>query len=774
LAVDSANVGPNAVSDPVWTLSGTTATLVTGTEAGYKLNKGAAVFQKANLNLKTPVATIKGLAKGLKLNNDKICTTSGSGKNITYDDTGISYTTSGNSYEVTLTKAALGTTTVTINNGTFAFGEGVTEPNATNTWNFDNTKGTATYNRSVTTAGYTLSNDKDTITYTASTQTTKNGKPTDKPTDKPTTLITITGLKKGGTLTKTEVNLDTATNVITLNADALNKTKVAIKSGDKNTPYKLALDNDVATSAKDETFWSVNGTKASWIQGKTDFYKVDSKGTSVIYTGAKTTNTYVTLSGIRSNADLTDAIDTTQETITLNAKQLPETTTSLKNGTAVTLALGKDGKTTYKDYKLALDTTNPDTTKKVTEVDYDVAKFGTLNKAGGKATVTREVITSGYELTNDMKITYVEKTAANKKLPVLATLSGVKSMTGVSLNEANKTVNFNDTAMNEGGALTGTTAKITITGTEGYKFVASDITNAAPKVEAATTLKDATNTGVGTFTGKVKDDGYLFSDENTLLYVKNTTKEGTLATVKGLVASAKNWADFSDRTLTLKANLATGSKATLDGTGVIAFNLGETYSNASIAGGAKDDTITAAGNNISIGTAAGNDSINVTGSNVSVNAGKGNDFIDLGTNSATVFYASGDGNDVIANFTANPDKLIVTKGTVNTVEADGDDLVVTIDKKSFITLKGAASSDSFTIYTGSSGTNKAYEYEKPAAADLAASADLLYDTNYADGSDLGDIVNGSDNGLLTGDLSNPTDATSLTNQTPTATYGSKK
>ena len=803
-------IAPAKTTDPVWTLSGTTGTLVSGTTAGYTYNNknGTATFQKANLN--TKVATVKGLAKGLKVNSDNQI-----GTNVTQNSTttfvqGITYDDVTNT--ITLKNNVLGATNVTVDNATFAL-SGVSAPTKTLSWAID-TKGTATYSRSVDTAGYELSDDHKTVTYTASTKTTKNGTTTDKP----TTLITITGLKKDGSITASggklytgattgattgtttgtgdTTNATTGTesvvldddNIVTLNAAVLNKTKVAIKSGDKNTKYTLAFADDVATSATDATFWSVSGTKASYVDGKTEYYKLDTNKTSATYYKPTTSKTYVTLSGIRKDTDASNIrINTSNNVITLNTAALPEVPTAankvLKNGTSVTLANGKNVTTNY-TFELDND---------VTKVAYAANSSFTKSKSG-KTTLSKQVTSSGFEVSSDSKkITYVEKTAANAKPTVLATVSGIANDVTLTANDQTKVVSLS------ADALKNVKKNITITSTEGYHFDKIDaaVTAAAPTIASGATV--TLKSGTATFTGK-SSAGFLYSDPNTINYVAaigTSVKAAAMATVKGLLKTkteANSTLDAANRTITVATSdidtTANKPTVTVDGKGLIGFTFGEEFDGTaskaySIVGGSKDDTLTVGGDYLSISSGAGNDVISVTGNNVTVNAGKGNDRIDLGNGTGQKFiYASGDGNDTLTGFTsttASNTTFSITKAKSVTFALDGDDVIATVDKNTLTFTDYAKSVTTGTEFEIKlTGTNYSSKFTKPApngviGGDVAASADMLYDNNYVTGgAQLGDIVNGSDSGLLAGDWSNPSDATSLTQQTPTATYGSKK
>ncbi len=167
-----------------WSLSKTKATYKQTTAAGYTLADNAINYsKKSTANL----ATVKGLKSGLKVSDGKISGVSIKGTTIT------------------LSKAALGTSKITVSDGyNLALGKNVTKSTTSEKWGLS--KNTATL-KGTKTAGYTLADNA--ISY--SKKSTK-------------TLATVTGVKS----TK---GVSTKNNVITLKASSLNK-KVTVNGSD--------------------------------------------------------------------------------------------------------------------------------------------------------------------------------------------------------------------------------------------------------------------------------------------------------------------------------------------------------------------------------------------------------------------------------------------------------------------------------------------------------------------------------------------------------------
>ena len=220
----------------------------------------------------------------------------------------------------------------------------------------------------------------------------------------------------------------------------------------------------------------------------------------------------------------------------------------------------------------------------------------------------------------------------------------------------------------------------------------------------------------------------------------------------------------------ISASVAESRKLTLDG--------GILDSKVTIAGGVFEVSINSAFKDSSLVGSATADSISIAGSNVTVNTGKGDDYVYLGGNSNTFIYATGDGNDVVADFTAASDKLKVTKGTVTSVETvaplngSKNDVLVKIDgTKGSIRLKGAAGSkitildakDNSSIYTTTSSSGS------------ASSGRLFTSNNFNTATaQLSEIVSGSGGDYTTGTLDTTQDLTSLDKQSNAVTYSGDK
>ena len=743
--------------DKRWTLNGTTATYGTTTET---------------------LITVKGVKSA---NNFKV-----SGR------------------EVTIPQAALGTAKVTINNGyTLALADDVPVPTGdTPTLIIGKNKTSATINQSLS-AGYVLSADKKSITY-ANAATGKK-------------VATISGLKKN--FAASDLTLNTSAKTVTISANALGTGKISI---DKNGEWSLRLTSGLSPIIYSPT-WKIASTSATLQQKTGAGYTLAADGKSIAYSKEKTVN-LTTISGLKKNFSESD-ISRSGTTVTLSANALGTSNVKATNGYTLALASGiptsgtttydwtvSKGKGTYKEttsayYTLANDKKSVKYTKEksgatlatisgmntaATKSDIkvsgemitlsenaliaDAKKKITLTNAKGKSyrfvldsslttgtqkplwVVEKSTATYGWGTTahynvTDNKITYAAETPIAGLEDIILSNLNSKALTpdangnieGISLSAITATLSANVLNKKE--------VKLTGAKASNYRLLlAGDVEKSTVSV-TTWTHKGTTDTLF-----EIHSKGYYTDGDHSIKYRSKETST-TLATVKG----TKRELTSSGDTITLSdADLAANHKVTISGTKK--FSFAADYSDATITGGKDNDTLTVAGDCVSINTGAGDDSISVTGAGASIKAGKGDDYIYLGGGSAVVFFASGEGNDVIANFKAT-DKLKITSGTV-TATNSGSDVLVTVKKGKVtetITLQGAAS-QTFSIYDG----KEKILYTHSA---VATSADLLYDTNYDTAAQLGDLISPATDYSL-GDLNVSTDT--LTQDKTQLTYGTKK
>ena len=356
---------------PAWTVSGTTAKLVSNVTAGYSLSEDGKSVTYTAAKKNSVLATITGLRSGLKAVDGEI-------DGISEED-GV----------IILSNDVLSGKAVKVTGDyTLAFDEDVAQDaEETSTWAVSGT--TLNYNN-VSSAYYTLAADNKSATYKA-----------EKVLE---TLATLTGVKSGLKVDSDgEINGVTIEDgVITLTNDILNKKAVALTRGD----YTLSLDEEVAESVVDNSKWAVSGTTAKFIANVSAGYSLAANGKSVSYTAAKKNSTLATVTGLKSGLKAVDGeiegISEEDGVITLSNDVLS----------------GKAVKVTG-NYTLAFD---DDVTQEPEETTTWASSGTTINY--------RNVNSAYYKLSTDAKsATYNAEKVAN----TIATLTGVKS--GLKVND---------------------------------------------------------------------------------------------------------------------------------------------------------------------------------------------------------------------------------------------------------------------------------------------------------------------------------------------------
>ncbi|MBO4401557.1 MAG: hypothetical protein J5809_06895 [Selenomonadaceae bacterium] len=147
----------------------------------------------------------------------------------------------------------------------------------------------------------------------------------------------------------------------------------------------------------------------------------------------------------------------------------------------------------------------------------------------------------------------------------------------------------------------------------------------------------------------------------------------------------------------------TNSRATINGSAN--YNLINNYgAGVQIFGGAGVDYITSYGASVTIDAGAEDDYIWNYGAGATIDAGRGNDRIYLNSGGGNVLqYASGDGNDVVYNFSAN-DTVEISGGSYSTI-ASGENLIVSVGS-GMVNLLGAGLLSAVNIlgeYDGGNG-----------------------------------------------------------------------
>ncbi|MBR4153488.1 MAG: hypothetical protein IKT98_11095 [Selenomonadaceae bacterium] len=313
-----------------------------------------------------------------------------------------------------------------------------------------------------------------------------------------------------------------------------------------------------------------------------------------------------------------------------------------------------------------------DSTLSIAGSSYSTKKSGSniiVTVGEGKITLVGAASLSAINIVGDETVAEKNKWTLNgttatygTSSKILATVSGVKSLDGISL--SGKVVTVGASSLNQ--------KKVTIS--DGYTLKLADGVPTSKPTDANWT-HDGTK---ATYKSSGTTAGYTLAN-NSITYSK-AKAASTLATINGIKSNVKPTVKGKVITLT-KANLS-GNKVTVSGSYGFNFANGD-YKNTSITGSKNKDSITS------------------SGSNLSIKGGKGNDFISLSSaaKNNVIVYNSGDGSDTISGFDEN-DTLKIAKGTAAT-STSGNDVIFTVGKGK-ITVKGAA--DKTFSYTDESGT----------------------------------------------------------------------
>jgi len=695
-------VAPEDFSEAKWYISGTTATLKDGQTDGFTPSAdGRTLTYSKEETEDSELAKITGLAKGLKAGTGDYAGQIGTTTKVSGVETFTSALRVVNfgddGKKISLNDNAFGTTNISLtsDSGNYIFdAKTITQPTDGGMhWYIKN--GTATLKQK-TTAGFALDDETNptVLTYTAGNKDTLQGD----------ALLTVSGLAKedydgmSASDSLNPISIDTMTNVVTVRNEALNASKVTVKSNDKTKEYTLEMASDViqkdTTGRTGVTEWvtPTNGTTATYKTYDKGYYEYGTKTvnkekvtdeTTLNYVKETTGTSYATISGLKKNAEISSANFNAQtKVITITEDMLDGSGILDQETNKVT------GKTlTLKGDAYTFDASELDSTAVSlgsNELEWTVASNGTATYKG--------TIGGGYQLSADKKsFTYNAKDKANQ---TVITITGLNSDADLDLNENTGviTVDDNDLKFEE---INEDTGKVTLKGGtvkltkgDGYKL---NYAGEASSIRGDTATTWNIKSGTGTYSGAVTEGYKLAADGKSIVYTAASTydsktetyKTSALVTIKGMnkeITSAGTLITTNDtsKTVSLSSGALT-DKVTVTG-GDFAINFNSDYSNSSITGSANSDVFVVKGTGNTINTAAGNDYVTFDGHN------------------NTFFYASGNGDDVIANFNST-DKLninaAITAENIKIGDVDGngkDDAIVALGKGS-ITLTDYAKSD---------------------------------------------------------------------------------
>ena len=637
-------------------LEGTTADyLSSGTTAGYALNADSTTLAYTAAVDQSTLFTLNGLIS-----------TSG----ITVADT-----------LITLTNTALADADVylSVGSNTYTFATtGFTAPESSTAYFTDlSENGDTSYISSGTTAGHTLSDTQNYLTYTAAVATE--------------TLFSISTLT-----TKDGLELD-ASNTVTLYAANLEGNTSSVQLTDyKGDGYKLALGSDVqvveSTSAQFSSFTSGTATyvSASYTAG----YTLDSSTqVSINYSAAVASETMFTLTGIASTA--TSAINVGDNVITLSETALNKADVYLTNGDSQTYTL-----------KLA---------SGIASSTYVDAAFGAIDSTSNTATYYSGYNTGGYNVSESgLAITYTESETAVE----LFTLEGIAATEGIEV-DASNTVTLISTNLNESDvALTNASSSATYT-------LALNETVSAPVTYAEGLYSDTASTAA--WQTEHNTAGYTLSTTSLITYTSEVSAVDLIG-VSDIATFSTSLIDFgsatlavnsADDVLTIKNTSNSdvsvtqfGDDLTMANSETIVANqywayqesasgtlhYGSTVNLTNVSGITADTTgITLSGGVLVLPTGvtveSGTGKSQVTGSGTVTSVKAGTVTYEVDTNG---YLGAGDVNDIVKGILFDGEKVTLTNNEGAVIDtSDTDDYVTKSDK--VLTLKSTVQASDVTV-----------------------------------------------------------------------------
>ncbi|MBR4152306.1 MAG: hypothetical protein IKT98_05050 [Selenomonadaceae bacterium] len=674
------NFNKQNFEEPKWYGSGNTVTLKSGETEGYnpaaEENNKTIKYYKENPN--DTRATISGLV-GVKMSTatdiDENGKQVGAGKLGVYETKKIdnedkqvfveciTFEEGGDGGgTITLNSKVVGTSDVKIANGsykdgaetkkyTYAFDETSLGAPETNDPVWSGGSGTLKLNQR-TSAGFTLSEDGTTFKYSKEQNpivatisglntSLKVSTATDKNAAGELVGAGKIGIVNNNVFTEVADAISYSDTVITVKKEALGTSKVAVSG---NYGYTLALDSEIPEDPEEVTEWVTSSTTANYKTYVKDYYTLAKDEKSISYKAPETKTTILTVKGVEkdSNFNVDGLLDTENKVIKLGSAQLATDKVTLDKG---------DG------YKLLFNGLTENKTKNAASGDYisTVIRDESWSAVSSGNATLKGTLTKGYTLAADNKsITYQKEDKAGQ---LVAKITGLNTNLK-TISDSSGVINLDTDQL--------TTKTVTVTG-EGYTLGLDSSKNPTVTLRETTpvTIASGTASVVGTSTA-----GHVLSvDKKSAVYKSAVTSAKALATIKGVKADAEFTAEGNDKNvdaankkITL-SNSQLNDKVTITG-GLFSFDFANDYAEASITGSADSD------------------SIKVSGANVSVNAVGGDDYIDFDANNnetTTFFYASGNGNDVIANF-GEEDKINLTNSTItgDNITKDGTDAIIKV------------------------------------------------------------------------------------------------
>ncbi|MBQ7476702.1 MAG: hypothetical protein IJT06_04830 [Selenomonadaceae bacterium] len=573
-----------------------------------------------------------------------------------------------------------------------------------------------------------------------------------------------------------ETNEDDTVTVY-VDSKLLNQTNISVNGSTDLTVTELKLGNDVdATDKVVETVYGWNNL--AYQSYNTAYYndvhnQAGSTPTTaeanakrqIVYNRQTNPINLATIAGLKAGIKMEDiadeVFDESTNTVTLNQAQLGTGTvriTTTKQGIDDTNLTGAAGSKNL--FKLALG----DVPSKAQSLTEEWVTTGT--------TATKKDYVKGYYTLNDATTT---ATTSTQEIRYTADGAATKTYATVSgLKDSNTTVSDVGGVITLGASQLGTMNVNVRNGAQAgdidYKLAFDGTVTNSPDYSGDNNATWTNANKVTTFTAKTNRAYFTLSaDEKTATYTRaNTTVTarftgdktalvlGTEANAKANVTAMTAGAKTIDFTTAL---VGTNDKVTINVNGGMEFR---NSSGKTLVGSGAADVITVTAGTVEGG--GGNDTITAAGNNVVISGDAGNDVIELANvTGATFVYTNGHGNDTVKNFTVGTDtfKLGNAATTITSVTNENGNLLVKIGGGT-VTLEGVGGTGDFS-YQDSTGAPKTIAITA-ASADLAESADLLFDDNFVTNDTISDLVNTSIDTYSVGNLNTTNPLTGIAEQ----------
>ena len=198
-----------------------------------------------------------------------------------------------------------------------------------------------------------------------------------------------------------------------------------------------------------------------------------------------------------------------------------------------------------------------------------------------------------------------------------------------------------------------------------------------------------------------------------LTIINSAGKSSTMLVGSSTTSTSDTMSYSSNKTiLTLNSSFKGTLKSTDYVSSVKTIDASKVTNAIKIVGNGLANTIKGGSKADSISGGAGNDSILGNAGNDTLIGGKGNDTLTGGAGKDVFSYSTGDGNDVITDYTAGQDSIKLSKGTISKTSYSGNDVVFTIGSGKITVKNGKGKKITIEEANGDTSTKTYKNYEE--------------------------------------------------------------